>query len=116
MINILNTKLFVPIVMIIFLVALYYFINYKVKSVLKHELKKMGEKKNKKLKDMNEKKQKLMESDMRKQKNERHQQQMDMDSYIDPAQLYDNNELDMQQPKHRLSKNDILMRDLAEMD
>ena len=115
MINILNTKVFVPIVVIIFLVGLYYFINYRIKSVLKHELKKMSEKKQKKQKDMNEKKKKIMEVEMRKHKNERHQQQMDMDSYIDPAQLYDNNELEMQ-PKQRLSKNDILMRDLAELD
>ena len=118
--SILQPKIFIPIVIITFLVGLHFYINYRVKSIIKHEIKKMTEKKQKKQKENNIKKQRTM--DMQQMRQRQQEPQMDLDSYDDPADLYDgrvdqqvDQQVDQRQSGKRLTKNDILMRDLAEM-
>ena len=121
--SILRPKIFIPIVIITFLVGLHFYINYRVRSIIKYEIKKMTEKKQKKQKENNIK---MQMRQQRQQRQQEHEPQMDLDSYDDPADLYDgrvvqqvDQQVDQQvgqrQSGKRLTKNDILMRDLAEM-
>lgn len=110
-----NNKVYIICIILITIIVLYYFIDYKVKTTLKNELKKMGERKYKKIKL-----QKLNEQQMQQQHNENIQH--DIDSYIDPAERYvrnenaeNNNENNYEKHEsRRLSKDDILMRDLVD--
>lgn len=99
-------------------VILYFFVTYQAKQVLKHELKKMSEKKQKKQKLLHMKQQRLMKM---RHMQENTQCNRDMDSYIDPNERFGMNDDDEQYLDHndqheraRLSRDDIMQRDLTD--
>lgn len=113
-----DNKIYFACLLIVVLVGLYFFVSYQAKQVLKHELKKMAEKKHKKQKLLQMKQHRLMQ--MRQMQEER-QHNHDMDSYIDPSERYNEQDDEDQHrangggyERARLSKDDILMRDLAD--
>jgi hypothetical protein len=111
--NILQAKIFIPIVIIIFLIGLHYYINYRVRILLKSELRKISEKKHKKMKETT--KRQNRSSDMQNMQEMQQSRQMDMDSYEDPAETYDNMD-NMDMPKQqRLTKNNIGTRDFNDL-
>lgn len=117
MLNILNNgKVYLFCLLVIFLVGLYFFVNYQTKEVLKHELKKMSEKKHKKQKLLQLKHQKLMQlQELQQRQQDRNR---DMDSYIDPGERYIEEQAEDRHPggyeRSRLSKEDFMMRDVAD--
>lgn len=109
--NILHPKIFIPIVIIIFLVGLHYYMNYRVKILLKSELRRMSEKKQKKPKE-NTKRTKQLDVQQVIQPT----RQIDIDSYEDPAEIYDNTLNNEMMPKQqRSNKSNILMRDFTDL-
>ncbi len=114
-----DNKAYICIALIVVVVIFYYLIDYQIKSTLRNEIKKIQTKKHKK-----DKIQKIRQQRAMREMEMRNENQHDMDSYVDPAEKY----RDDQQHEHdhghdhehfhqdraRLSKDDILMRDLAD--
>jgi ABC-type nickel/cobalt efflux system permease component RcnA len=110
-----DNKAYIFILALVILVACYYLVDYQIKSTLRHELKSMHHKKQKKMK-LHKIKQQRMAQMMESQKN---REQHELDSYIDPAeeQQYENEQRNREHLHHdnsRLPKDDILMRDLTD--
>jgi len=111
-----DNKVYLFCLLAVILVILYFFVTYQTKQVLKHELKKMSEKKHKKQKLLQMRQQKLMQM---RQMQEKRQHNHDMDSYIDPSERYG---MQREEEEHheggyeraRLSKDDILQRDFID--
>jgi hypothetical protein len=109
-----DNKTYICIAVLVILVALYYLIDYQIKSTLKNEFKRIQNKKHKKDKLQKIRQQRLMrDMEMR-----RDVDQHDMDSYVDPAEEqrheHDDEHEHFHHERARLSKDDILMRDLAD--
>lgn len=105
-----DKKTYIVCFLIIFCVILYFLINYQVKSTLHSELKKISDKKKKRQKLAQIRQTKLMEM---RQGHEEERNMPDMDSYVDPAEKYvDDNNDDGYDRQQRLNKDDMMMRDI----
>lgn len=116
---------------IVIVIILYFLISWHIKQTVKNELKQICVA-NKKKKIIQEKKKQMSQSKLTQSRQSRqsqqpneneneYQQQIDMDSYIDPAERCDvinDDQCDMCPPTGysgiRLAHNDIGMRDIAD--
>lgn len=121
MINLINNNLiYLGCFIVMALVGLYFLMLWLIRETVKDELKKIQLKRNKKRKLLEEKQRKMFELQKIRQINNENINN-DMDSYIDPAEGYneDNNQdeddlHDTGYSGNRLNKNDINMRDIAD--
>lgn len=124
-----DNKVYITVALFVIIVIVYYLIDYQIKNTLFSELRKIGEKKTKKIKLQKIKQQKIAQKmKMKQQYSEEHndqenQQQYDMDSYIDPATKYtrheeedgdEEQEMRNRMQQERLSKDNIYMRDIMD--
>lgn len=131
MINLLNNNLpYIICFILVVLVAFYFGIIWLTRETVRDELRLIQHRRNKKRKQLFLKRQKEIEKPTKHKGNERIQsrQNIDMDSYIDPADRYERNENEENeedddennniQPSgysgNRLDKGDISMRDIAD--
>jgi hypothetical protein len=111
-----DNKVYIIGAVLIIIIIMYYLIDYQIRTTLWNELKKIGDKKNKKLKIQKIKQQKMAQMKQRYVEEQDQEPQYDMDSYVDPAAKYvrHDEEDDDQMPQERLSKDNIYMRDLMD--
>jgi FtsZ-interacting cell division protein ZipA len=125
--NILNNNLvYISCFVVVAIVGLYFLIVWLTRETVKDELKKINLRRSKKKKIVQEKQKELQEIQRRRYEREQQNenpQQNDIDSYIDPAENYEQQEPredDRMQGNqggysgNRLDKNDIMMRDIAD--
>lgn len=113
-----DNKAYIFILALVILVACYYLVDYQIKSTLRNELKSMHHKKQKKMKLHQIKQQRLAQM----MESQRNREQHEMDSYVDPAEEQQHDHIEHAEHEHehfhrdnsRLSKDDILMRDLTD--
>ena len=107
-----NNKVYAGIISVVIVIILYYLIDYQIKSTLKQEIKKMQIKKYKRAKHAKMIKNKKNASSARRVEETEQQmdQQGDIDSYMDPAEGYDDNAGN----NEKLTKDNMLMRDLVD--
>lgn len=98
-----NNKIYLLIGAVIVLLLLYFLLDYQIKLTLKNEMKKISDKK-KQIHKKNKLKQIRMQM--------KSEQQDGVDSYIDPAENYREEEMD-ERPK-RLERDDMLIRDIRD--
>lgn len=73
MLDCFNNKMTVPFIMVIFIIGIYFYIEWRTKKIVEHKMKKLIQKN------------KTVVSDDVKEDTP----DLDIDSYIDPAQIYD---------------------------
>lgn len=125
--NILNNNLvYISCFVVVAIVGLYFLIVWLTRETVKDELKKINLRRGKKKKIVQDKQKELQEIQRRRYEREQQNenpQQNDIDSYIDPAENYEQQEPrgdDRMQGNqggysgNRLDKNDIMMRDIAD--
>jgi preprotein translocase subunit SecF len=124
--TILSNKIYLSIILVIFIISLYYFVDYKTRSVVKNELIE--------IKKYQLKKQRMYELQMKMQTKQKKQEIQDIDSYVDPVEKFEQREQDQDQEqeqnqdqnqdqdqdyeektnKNRLSRHDIMQRDIID--
>lgn len=127
-----NNIIYVVCIIIISLIGLYFLLVWQIRENVRDELKQIMNNRNKKRKILKSKQQKLLQIRIKEEEKNMindHSQDMnqfvqnDIDSYIDPAEGYQNdnqndNEYDQRMSSgysgNRLSKDDIMMRDIAD--
>lgn len=113
--NPVNNKVYVGVAIVVFLTILYFFINYRVKNILRHELHKIRERRNKKIRIAQEKNKRSVSQHI---KNQQIMTDHAIDSYFDPAE---NQEQDQDREDdnddgvvQRLTKDNIGTRDFTD--
>ena len=103
-----NNRVQLGVALVLFIVIIYFLINYQVKSTLRNEFQKMHMKKQKRLK------QEKVRQQRRAQEMETKQTFGDIDSYIDPLVAENEGHHNNEHFDQRLSQDDMLMRDITD--
>jgi len=118
MLEILNNKVYLCCILLVLIVSLYYFIDYKTRNVVRDELRELRKQQMRRMRVQEQRSRQVMTQD-----------RQDLDSYIDPAenkptqddnpyQDQDQDDQEEQQvqkkPRRRISQQDIMQRDLVD--